>query len=88
MLKGKKILVLGVANKMSIAWAITEALHNAGAEIALTYMNEAIERRVRPLADEIGCQNVLPCDVQSDGDLDRLFDELQSRIFESIPQLQ
>ena len=79
MLKGKKILVLGVANEKSIAWAITAALHNAGATLALTYMNEAIERRVRPLAESINCETVLRCDVQSDAELDSMFKDLESR---------
>lgn len=77
--EGKKILVLGVANQKSIAWAITEALQKAGAEIALTYVNEAIEKRVRPLAESIGCNTVLPCDVQSDEEIDNLFAELESK---------
>ncbi|MBX7138436.1 MAG: enoyl-ACP reductase [Oligoflexia bacterium] len=79
MLKGKKYLILGVANERSIAWGITQALHQAGAQIALTYMNEAIEKRVRPLAAEIGCDTVLRCDVQSDQELDQLFADLKSR---------
>ena len=77
--QGKKILVLGVANNKSIAWAITEALAKEGATIGLTYLNEALEKRVRPLAEEIGCETVLPCDVQSDQQLDDLFTELESR---------
>ena len=79
MLKGKKVVVLGVANQKSIAWAITEALHREGAEICLTYLNEALEKRVRPLAESIGCETVLPCDVQNDQELDDLFAELESR---------
>lgn len=77
MLPGKKILVLGVANQMSIAWGIAQALKGAGAELAFTYPNAAIEKRVRPLAAELGCPLVLPCDVQSDSDLDRLFADLK-----------
>lgn len=77
--EGKKVLVLGVANKKSIAWGITEALVAGGAKVCLTYMNDAIEKRVRPLADEISCDTVLPCDVQSDESLDNLFAELESR---------
>jgi enoyl-[acyl-carrier protein] reductase I len=65
----KNVVVLGVANEKSIAWAITQALHKAGAKIALTYVNEAIERRVRPLAESIGCELVLPCDVQDDNSI-------------------
>lgn len=75
----KRILVIGVANEKSIAWGVAEALHRAGAELTLTYVNEAIERRLRPLADSIGCKNVLPCDVSSDSELDNLFSEIESR---------
>ena len=76
--EGKKILILGVANERSIAYGISQALIEHGAEIALTYMNEAIERRVRPIAQELGCKLVLPCDVQSDGDIDALMTQLGS----------
>lgn len=77
--QGKKVLVLGVANKKSIAWGIAEALHKEGATLAFTYMNDAIEKRVRPLAEELKGSLVLPCDVQSDEDIDNLFSELESR---------
>lgn len=76
---GKKVLVLGVANDRSIAWGIAEALHREGAELAFNYLNEALERRVRPLAESIGCNNVLPCDVQHEEQIDALFNELQKR---------
>ena len=79
MFDGKKILILGVANEKSIAWGIAEALHKEGAELGFTYVNEAIERRVRPLAASLNCETVLPCDVQTDSDLDTLFTELESR---------
>ena len=80
MFSGKKILILGVANDKSIAWSIAQALHNQGAELAFTYVNEAIEKRVRPLAESLGSsENVLPCDVQSDAHLDELFAELKKR---------
>ncbi len=79
MFTGKKILIFGVANERSIAWGIAEALHKEGATLCLTYMNEAIERRVRPLAETVGQALVLPCDVQSDSDLDKLFAELGER---------
>ena len=78
LLKGKKIVVLGVSNKKSIAWGITEALHNAGAELAFTYLNEALEKRVRPLVESIGCQERLyQADVQSDEDIARLADSIK-----------
>lgn len=79
MFEGKKVLVLGVANERSIAWGIVQALHAQGATLALTYVNEAIEKRVRPLAESVGCETVLPCDVASDESLDKLFTDLQSR---------
>jgi enoyl-[acyl-carrier protein] reductase I len=77
--KGKKILILGVANERSIAWGIAKALHEQGAELAFTYVNEAIEKRLRPLAEGLNCSMVLPCDVQNDQHLDQLFVELKER---------
>lgn len=79
MFKGKKILILGVANERSIAWGIAKALHDQGAELAFTYVNEAIEKRLRPLAESLSCSMVLPCDVQNDQHLDTLFSELAER---------
>jgi enoyl-[acyl-carrier protein] reductase I len=79
MFQGKKILILGVANERSIAWSIANALHKEGAELAFTFVNEAIEKRLRPLAAGIQCEQVFPCDVQSDKDIDNLFAELGSR---------
>lgn len=76
--EGKKVLILGVANERSIAYGIAQALIEHGAEIALTYMNEAIEKRVRPIAQELGCKLVLPCDVQSDADIDKMMATLGS----------
>lgn len=79
MFQGKKILILGVANQKSIAWGIAEELHKQGASLAFTYMNEAIEKRVRPLADSLPNSLVLPCDVQSDEEINNLFAELEGR---------
>ena len=79
MFDGKKVLVLGVANERSIAWGIAEALHREGAELAFNYLNEALERRVRPLAESIGCKTVLPCDVQHEEQIDQMFNELGKR---------
>ena len=72
-------LIFGVANKNSIAWGITQKLHEEGATIALSYAGEIMEKRVFPLAKEINCDFVEPCDVTSDADLDTLF-ELSTRI--------
>ena len=77
MFDGKRILVLGVVNDRSIAWGIAEALHREGARVAFNYLNEALERRVRPLAESLGCSTVYPCDVQSDEQLDAMFSRIK-----------
>ena len=74
LMKGKRGLILGVANHRSIAWGIAQVLKRAGAEIALTYQGEALEKRVRPLAEEIGASRLLSCDVGEDAALDGLMD--------------
>lgn len=79
MVKGKKFLILGVANERSIAWGITQALVQNGAQVAMTFLNEALEKRVRPLAESIGCEIVLPCDAQKDEDIDAMYNELEKR---------
>jgi enoyl-[acyl-carrier protein] reductase I len=66
LLEGKTALIFGVANERSIAWGITQAFHQHGATIGLSYAGEALERRVRPLAESIGCNFVEPCDVSKD----------------------
>jgi enoyl-[acyl-carrier protein] reductase I len=66
LMAGRRGVILGVANNRSIAWGIAESLRREGAEIALTYAGEAVEKRVRPLAEQIGSPLVLPCDVGDD----------------------
>ena len=73
--EGKQALVLGVANKRSIAWAIAERLASEGAQLAFTYQGERIEKYVRDLAATVDTKLVTPCDVRSDEDLDRVFAE-------------
>ena len=73
-LDGKRALILGVANDHSIAWGIARALHGAGAELAFTHQGEAFGKRVRPLAERLGCAFVQDADVGDDASLDRLFD--------------
>lgn len=73
LLAGKRAIVFGVANDHSIAWAITQALHRAGAQLALTYVGEGIERRVRPLAETLDIRVVLPCDVTKDDEIAATF---------------
>lgn len=77
MMKGKKGLVMGVANSSSIAWGMASALHEAGAEMAFTYQGDAFGKRVKPLAEEIGAKIVLDCDVSKEEDLDMVFDTLK-----------
>src|SRR4051812_21808836 len=78
LLDGKKGVIFGVANERSIAWAISQALHDAGAELAFTYAGEMLEKRVRPLAEGIGAKIVLPCDVTKDEDIQSVFAALKS----------
>lgn len=73
LLDGKRGLVFGVANKRSIAWAISSAMAGAGAELAFTYQGERIEEGVRELAATVGSPLVVPCDVTRDEDLDAVF---------------
>jgi enoyl-[acyl-carrier protein] reductase I len=77
LLKGKRALILGVANERSIAWAIAEQFKAHGAELAFTYVNDAIKKRLQPLAKEIGGKAVIPCDVAKDEDIKNLFVELK-----------
>jgi enoyl-[acyl-carrier protein] reductase I len=74
---GKRGLVMGVANDRSIAWGIAKAVADHGAELAFTYQGDALEKRVRPLASEVGAKLVLPCDVTDAASLDALFAEIE-----------
>lgn len=78
-MEGKRGLIMGVANKQSIAWGIAQACHQQGAEIAFSYQGEALGKRVRPLAESIGSSIVLECDVTNDGSIDALFADLEKR---------
>jgi enoyl-[acyl-carrier protein] reductase I len=73
---GKRGLVMGVANDHSIAWGIARTLSRHGASLAFTFQGEAFGKRVKPLASSLGSELVLPCDVENEGDLDRVFDSL------------
>ncbi len=73
LMDGKRGVVFGVANDMSIAWGIAQQLHAAGATLGFTYLNEALEKRVRPLAESLGSTLILPCDVASDEQLEQTF---------------
>ena len=77
LMAGKRGLVMGVANDRSIAWGIAKAVAAHGASVAFTYQGEALEKRVRPLAESVGSNLVLPCDVTDPASLDALFSRLQ-----------
>jgi enoyl-[acyl-carrier protein] reductase I len=77
LMSGKRGLVMGVANDHSIAWGIAKALAAQGAELAFTYQGEALGKRVRPLAESVGSQMSLPCDVEDVVSLDATFAALQ-----------
>jgi enoyl-[acyl-carrier protein] reductase I len=77
LLKGKKIAVFGVANKWSIAWAITQSLSKAGAQIALTYIDERTEDKVRELAKSLHHPLILPCDVTQDDQIETVFGKIK-----------
>lgn len=76
-MKGKRGLIMGVANDRSIAWGIARSLADQGAALAFTYQGESLEKRVRPLAESVGSDILVPCDVGSDEDLDKAFAALQ-----------
>ena len=77
LMKGKRGLVMGVANDHSIAWGIARTLSKQGAELALTYQGEAFGRRVKPLAEQVGSKLLLPCDVEDLTSVDAVFSALR-----------
>ena len=78
-MSGKRGIIMGVANERSIAWGIAAAAAKQGAEIAFTYQGDALEKRVRPLAESIGSDIVIPCDVSSDTAIDQTFITLKEK---------
>ncbi len=82
-MKGKRGLVMGVANKMSIAWGIAKAAHAAGAELAFTYQGDALKKRVEPLAAELGAHVVGHCDVTDGASIDAVFAAVE-KVFGAI----
>ncbi len=75
-LHGKRALIVGVSSNRSIAWGIAAAMQREGAELAFTYQTEKLQQRVETLAAELGSDIVLPCDVGSDADIERVFEYL------------
>ncbi len=79
LMTGKRGVIFGVANDKSIAWGIARQLSAAGAELAFTYLNEALEKRVRPLAESLDSTIILPCDVQNEEEMSAVFGELKKQ---------
>ncbi len=77
-LAGKKILIVGLASNLSIAWGVAQAMKREGAELAFTYQNEKLKGRVEKMATELGCDTrlIFPCEVTSDAEIDNVFAEL------------
>lgn len=79
LMAGKRGLVMGVANDRSLAWGIAKAVRRQGAELAFTYQGEALEKRVRPLAESLGSDFLLECDVTNEESVERVFASLAER---------
>src|SRR3546814_2214183 len=79
LMKGKRGLIMGLANDKSLAWGIARALHGAGAELAISYQGEVMLKRVKPLADELGCDFLIDCDVSDMDNLDAAFATIAAR---------
>lgn len=78
-MSGRRGLVLGVANDRSIAWGISQVLHQVGARLGFTYQGERLERRVRPLAEQVEGEICMPCDVGDEAQVEALFQEVDER---------
>jgi len=79
LMQGKRGLIMGLANERSLAWGITKALADQGAELAFSYQGEALEKRVRPLAESVGSDFLIDCDVSDMAGLDAAFETLAAR---------
>jgi enoyl-[acyl-carrier protein] reductase I len=79
LMQGKRGLIMGLANDKSLAWGIAKALHAHGAELAISYQGEVMEKRVRPLAEQLGCDFLIDCDVSTEAELDKAFATLSAR---------
>ncbi|VAW23179.1 Enoyl-[acyl-carrier-protein] reductase [NADH] [hydrothermal vent metagenome] len=79
LMAGKRGLIMGVANARSIAWGIAQAVHNEGAELAFTYQGDVLKRRVDPLAQQVGSDLVVECDVTSSAAIDAAFAAIEKK---------
>lgn len=78
-LKGKKALVTGIANDQSIAWGCAQAFHRFGADVAITYLNDKTKSFTKPLAEQLDASLYLPLDLQHEGELEAIFDEIEKK---------
>jgi enoyl-[acyl-carrier protein] reductase I len=78
-MNGKRGLIMGLANDRSLAWGIAQKLRAEGAELAFSYQGEALEKRVRPLAEQLGSDFLIDCDVSDMAELDKTFETLSAR---------
>ena len=79
LVKGKKGLIMGVANERSIAWGIAKKLSENGAELAFTYLGDALKKRVTPLADSVNSKFLLDCNVENKDDIKKTFEEIKKQ---------
>ena len=79
MIKGKKGIVIGIANDHSIAWGIAKQLHSSGAELAITYQNNTLLKRVKPLADKVNSDTLVECDVNNEDHLQNTLTQIKKR---------
>ena len=79
MLENKKIVITGIANKFSIANGIAKAMSKNGAELAFLYQNERLLKRIKPIAEELGVETLVECDVSSDDSIDKAFLEIKKK---------
>src|SRR5581483_2860930 len=79
LMKGKRGLIMGVANDHSIAWGIAQALAGQGADLAFTYQGEALAKRIKPLAESVKSSFVMPCDVEDIASVDAVFAEIKEK---------
>ncbi len=82
LMKGKKGLIMGVANERSIAWGISQKLAEAGAELAFTYLGDALKKRVIPLAEKLNSKITFSCDVEKKNEIIKLFEDVRSQLGE------
>ena len=78
LMKGKRGLIMGVANERSIAWGISQKLAEAGAELAFTYLGDALKKRVIPLAEKLNSKATSSCDVENKEEVIKLFEDIKS----------